>query len=346
MRIWVLSLIVLASLIGLNKAEPFTLSLEPRILKVCQGCPYESIQEAVDAASPGDVIEVYPMFYNPIVAYYPTAVTISKPLTLEAKPIPPWEVVLIPKKFPEQPGSGFGLDPIFDIRAPSGQVVIRGFVFQDEDIIWRGGANLILERNRFQRTTPWSIMIMSLEGPGQALLIENEINDIDLIEIAKGAQVLFKSNRIRPRPDLPPEWGLMYILLKPNFGTNESEEGRSNHVIFEQNLIEGSMYVGCGHEIRLEDNILIGRRLRDQQPRVGLMLSACTQGSPTSKAQISRNIIARYQLGIAINLSVTENQCILASGEELQLSGQDNVIEQNGQDLCPADYPWPPGFRK
>jgi|GEM_PF-6024416 len=82
MRLWVLSLIVLASLIGLNKAEPFTLSLEPRILKVCQGCRYESIQEAIDAASPGDVIEVYPMFYNPVVAYYPTAVIISKPLTL------------------------------------------------------------------------------------------------------------------------------------------------------------------------------------------------------------------------------------------------------------------------
>ncbi|MEM2126154.1 MAG: hypothetical protein QXQ53_07145 [Candidatus Methanosuratincola sp.] len=339
MRLWVLSLIVLASLIGLNKAEPFTLSLEPRILKVCQGCPYESIQEAIDAASPGDVIKVYPMFNNPIVAYYPTAVIISKPLTLEAKPIPPWEVVLIPKKFPEQPGSGFGLDPIFDIRAPSGQVVIRGFVFQDEDIVWRGGADLILERNRFQRTTPWSIMVIGLEGPGQALLIENEINDIDRIEITQGAQVLFKSNRIRPRPDLPPEWGLMYIL--------ESQEiDKRAKVVLEQNLIEGSIIISCSSETRLDDNILIGRPVRGKQPRVGLMIGACAQVQHPGVVQANRNLIARYQIGMAIDLSVTSNDCRAATVEELQLSGQENVIEQNGQDLCPPDYPWPPGFRK
>jgi hypothetical protein len=57
--------------------------------------------------------------------------------------------------------------------------------------------------------------------------------------------------------------------------------------------------------------------------------------------QARRNLIARYQIGIAINY------CEGAVPEkELQLSGQENVIEQNGQDLCPPDYPWPPGFRK
>lgn len=148
-----LSLLVLVTLLGLERSELSMLSRDPQVLRVCQDCPYHSIQEAVDAASPGDVIEVYPAFYHPaaIVAYYPTAVTISKPLTLEAKAIPPWEVVLIPQKFPDQPGSGFTVDPIFKIKAESGRVAIRGFVFQDGDLVWDGGAELVLERNRFRR---------------------------------------------------------------------------------------------------------------------------------------------------------------------------------------------------
>jgi hypothetical protein len=338
MRIWILSLIVLAMLVGPNRTAPPLLSQESQVLKVCDGCPYGSIQEAVDAAQPGDVIEVYPMFSHPIVAYYPTAVTISKPLTLEAKPSPPWEVILIPQKFPEQPGSGLLVDPIFRIQAESGRVVIRGFVFQDGDIVWKGGADLVLERNRFHRTTPWSIIAIGLEGPGQAQLIENEMNDINHIEIGNGAQVLLKSNRIRPRSDNYPDSGVIYILgsLLP-----EAIE-EHNRVILEQNLIEGSVFISCSNEVRLGDNILIGRSLRGEQPKFGLMIGAtCAQGQPPSVVQARRNLIARYQIGIAINYCEGA-----VPQKELQLSGQENVIEQNGQDLCPPDYPWPPGFRK
>jgi hypothetical protein len=344
MRIWMLGLLVLAILIRLDRIPPFVLSQEPRILKVCQGCPYGSIQEAVDAAAPGDVIEVYPLFYHPIVAYLPTAVTISKPLTLEAKPSPPWEVVLIPKNFPNEPGSGFGVDPIFNIKATNGQVVVRGFVFQDGDIAWQGGANLILERNRFYRTTPWSIIAIGLKGPGQAQLVENEMNDIDRIKIEDGAHVLLRSNRIKPRPDLPPEWGVIEILgpLLPE------EIDKRNRVILEQNLIEGSIDISCSNETRLDDNILLGRRLRGGvQSRVGLWIGGiCAQGQPPDVLQANRNLIARYQIGVAMNLSMAVNQCRGATVEELHLSGQENVIEQNDQDLCPPDYPWPPGFRK
>lgn len=339
MRIWIPILLVLAIGIGLNKAKPSMLLQEPHVLKVCQDCPYDSIQAAVDTAQPGDVIEVYPMFSHPLVAYYPTAVVISKPLTLEAKPIPPWEVVLIPQKFPDQPGSSLLVDPIFRIQAESGRVIIRGFVFQDEGLVWHGGADLLLEHNRFRRTTPWSSISIGLSGPGRAQLVENEMDGIDGLAIEDGAEVLLKANRIRPRSDQYPDYGLIYITRSSLLPPKETE--KFSNVVFEQNLIEGTVSVGCGQDVRLESNILLGGlSLRGTKPEIGLLIHSCAKGYPPTVVQTDRNIIAQYQVGVSIDF------CEGAPQEALQLSGQENVIEQNGQDLCPADYPWPPGFRK
>lgn len=58
--------VLVGSAVGLGRAdysqrEEVTV---PAVLKVCLGCTYGSIQAAVEAAKPGDVIEVYPPYLN------------------------------------------------------------------------------------------------------------------------------------------------------------------------------------------------------------------------------------------------------------------------------------------
>ncbi len=37
---------------------------------------------------------------------------------------------------------------------------------------------------------------------------------------------------------------------------------------------------------------------------------------------------------------------LLVKSAPIQIIGGGNEFQNNGQDLCPPDYPWPPGFRK
>jgi len=59
-------------------------------------------------------------------------------------------------------------------------------------------------------------------------------------------------------------------------------------------------------------------------------------------------IIYNRGYGVAINgfsCRVREGDIrALRSGEPEVVEGQDNEIHDNGDDLCPDDYPWPPGF--
>ncbi len=87
--------------------------------------------------------------------------------------------------------------------------------------------------------------------------------------------------------------------------------------------------------------------------RNGLGVVLQLQSSPTL---LGNQILSNSEYGIALyqkpcfDLSAS-HPLIEAMAEELKfqgkVSGEANELSSNGRaDLCPADYPWPPGFRK
>jgi len=345
-------LTTLLLIVVLGGAPPATIkqapALIPSVLKVCLGCTYSSIQTAVDVARPGDTIEVYPPFLNPwpFSFYNPTLldkarnfvallgqpawvenVVISKALTLEAKPGIAKEVSLVPFS---------GGTPVFDITAEEGQVTIRGFsVWSNFSIRWNGKADLILERNRFQQKEPdpYKVNIELNGGSGQAQLADNQIEGTVVIN---GARVNLISNRLK---------SLLLIsgMVKPS--------ERESEVILTQNFIEGSIHIEAGSRAHLEQNLLIGgggsNPVGLDSLDIGLLLETGVQEDGQVWlwpiiVEANQNIIVRYSKGVAIGYNCDDT----TTAKVLQLSGMDNLIEQNQQNLCPADYPWPPGFRK
>ncbi|MEM4302094.1 MAG: hypothetical protein QW570_08340 [Candidatus Caldarchaeum sp.] len=300
----------------------------PAVLKVCMGCTYGSIQAAIDAAQPGDTVEVHLPSYVfwppiPMQPWWIEKVTISKPLTLEAKPFAIADISLEVAVL----SSG---DPIFDVTAETGQVTIRGFVLMGGGVSWSGKADLLLEHNRFESFGRRWFPRIELQGsPGQAVLQNNEINEGG-IEIV-GAKVSLLSNRIKGG-----------IRIVPDYSEDQPSE-----VVIDHNSIEGNVIVGRGNYVRLEDNILMEflSPINGQSAEIGLNLEGSEGRFRPSVIEVNRNVIIRYKAGVAIG-SLIRDQCEGALPGELELSGQDNVIEQNVQDLCPADHPWPPGFRK
>ncbi len=302
----------------------------PSVLTVCLGCTYGSIQAAVDAAKPGDIVEVH-YSASPWPPLYPEKVTISKPITLQAKAddervTVPYEISLLPRYAPNQPSLAGQI--ILNITAESGQVIIRGFAFRGGWISWSGRADLLLERNRFESISPWGTAGVKLTGSGSANLIENEFKEGMVSLSSAMARAHLKFNRIRSSHD---------------FAITISGGGA---VVLDQNFIEGGgILVGRGTQVRLEGNILVGGLgfAGRQAPEYGIVFvddRFDEQGNPQPiTVEVHHNVIVRYQKGVAIGYRCDAAQL-------LQISGQLNIIEQNGQDLCPADYPWPPGFRK
>ncbi len=54
----------------------------------------------------------------------------------------------------------------------------------------------------------------------------------------------------------------------------------------------------------------------------------------------------RYGVAIADPACPIDPELPLPKSSPIQIFGGSNEFHNNGQDLCPADYPWPPGFRK
>ncbi len=325
----------------------------PAILKVCMGCTYGSIQAAVDAAQPGDTIEVY---LAPLTDLgWMENVIISKPVTIEAiRPyrypqLHPNDVVLLPQNLQRD-----YFNPHFFIAAESGQVIIRGFTFRESAIKWIGmKSDLLLERNRFQES-----MLFLWGGPGRAEIRENEIH---------GSLSVFHGPY--SGPPYKPYSGPAEVHLVGNYidGTikiNQIDidedsriEERKAHIILKTNIVNGSVGIDAGNVVLMEDNILIGRAVSEfgiVNVFEGLILSPIVDVSLGRWFPIvleaNRNIITNYLWGIVIKAGDTQTSpgdCHNLPLGLLQLSGQDNVFVQNRyEDLCPADYPWPPGFRK
>ncbi len=83
---------------------------------------------------------------------------------------------------------------------------------------------------------------------------------------------------------------------------------------------------------------------------IGAMLGYTKLGgillSPWMHAEISNNRIENNTYGVAYISDRFDHECSRAPMEG-EIKGQDNEIKDNEfGDLCPPDYPWPPGFRK
>lgn len=315
-RVWTLSLLALLAVTG-NEIVPSTPLLQepqasPAVLKVCWGCTYGSIQGALDAARPGDIIEVeaIPLPLLSLPYYWEKALVISKPITIRAT-----------KRFADLPDPALAGE-YANITAESGQVLIEGFVFLNTGLWWYSKADLILRRNRFIDTNPYTTAEVRLRGKGQAQLIDNEIID-SFVSVFEAAQILLTFNR----------------FIRSDINVHSSIQ-----VTLEHNFIEGAgVSIGGPGDYYLEGNIFIGGlSLAAKESSIGLEIQGSEVQTNPTIVTANRNIIARYGKGIAIGGSL----CEVGQGEWLQLSGQENVIEQNNQDLCPPDYPWPPGFRK
>ncbi len=101
-----------------------------------------------------------------------------------------------------------------------------------------------------------------------------------------------------------------------------------------------------GIELLFGNGILLGTSLRRKELKEPL------------KIEISENRIEHNEAwGLALNLfpgwDGRPDECnVYAPGEEQvftdpEITGNGNIFRNNGKgDLCPADYPWPPGFRK
>ncbi len=81
---------------------------------------------------------------------------------------------------------------------------------------------------------------------------------------------------------------------------------------------------------------------RITQNSLGIVLQE--QSSPT---MLGNQILNNAQYGIALYLKPCFDQLAAEIAFQGKVLGEANELSGNGQgDLCPADYPWPPGFRK
>lgn len=117
---------------------------------------------------------------------------------------------------------------------------------------------------------------------------------------------------------------------------------------------------GGGSQLTVEGNGFEGNVIavelggRVQADLIGNYIFANTHGVSLGKSQVNfegNRIIYNRGYGIAIaelcpgiRMSWEFEEGAYWGGEPEAIEGQDNEIHDNGQDLCPSDYPWPPGF--
>ncbi len=105
-------------------------------------------------------------------------------------------------------------------------------------------------------------------------------------------------------------------------------------------LVLSSFFAGVMGDI--EENEIVGN---------GNGIAMAAQ-EPGGRVRISNN---RVSQNAGYGVAILHPECLdlkplfLLFEEQsapLQIVGQQNELRDNGQDLCPPDYPWPPGFRK
>ncbi len=288
---------------------------------VCpSGCPFQKIQEAIERARPGDTITVGP-------GTYVENLLIDKPLTLQGAARD--QVVIN-----GSPGCRGGREGV-RITAPDVQVerlTVTGCAIgvgvrsaaRLVNVALHGnaigleawdGSEVTLEQGSITDSTV-GVEVWAL---GRARLLRVEVRQSGIgAKVLRGAiaeiqQSTFTVNGLGVEVWDAERVTLENVALTANQGDGLWVHGPAGAVV----AVRGST---------IADNEGNGVRLEDEPYRPDAF-----------QAELANNIIERNgACGVGAEL-----------GEEIKVSGQANTIRDNGAgDLCPADFPWPSGFRK
>jgi nitrous oxidase accessory protein NosD len=350
--VWVILTICIAGmLIGKTPAEIDVACPQP------QGC-FMAIGEAIEAAPEGATIQIQPGLY------YERPLIIEKSLTLKGVGIA-FETVI----------RGIEPEPLLTIRHPEGgrpvAVIIQYLSVQ---------APILPFRPKRPSDSPAGVVIKNEEGEGspedlQVSIQESTIFGLTGIRIRGPAKVTINKGRIY-------SWGTSPDVAHSGIGVDafscelvisdsKIESLRQGiylekvRALIQRNEIRDatSEMINTGIMIRGETEATISENVIENNES-GIILGFYLVGT-NIKLYLKRNKISNNGVGISFEgrdiVAILDENEIVRNGmgvrlglppctgfeQELfsgQVLGKDNEIHDNGQDLCPEDYPWPPGF--
>lgn len=322
-----LSLSLTAVLLGLGKVE--RLSLQPTWTVCLSGCPYTSVQAAIDNSPEGATITVGP-------GNYQENVFISKSLRII--------------------GGGPGVSILRPSVAPK-HIEIEAF--QRAIQVWLEGFTL---RNSHSGT----VGINSKVG-GHLMLRQLEVSDYDIGII--GDNISLDEVTITQNAVGLVAYGKNIVVTRSTISRNEIGVECRNCVILKSSILGNGrgilitfvpkhLLVGrlfpvdmlfYQDQVRLEDNNI-------EKNATGVEVGLSWSGSPPSlrPVEIDPPLDLLVMKGNSIvgndhGILIQEERCRQPPGHKaprFMLFGYANEIQNNKTDLCPKDYPWPTAFRK
>lgn len=334
---------------------------QPSVLEVCpSGCPYSTIQEAIDAAPPGGIISIGEG------TYYEN-LRISKGLVLRG--VGP-EVVQIVPADPQRTTLSISS------RAPNIQVTIDDLPLVSSVLGTRPaavtvfGGKLALNRSHILGRSGTGVYLVSAEG----LITDSQFfggaNGLVLSGVMKG----FESHAVIQRTRFE---GTVASAVLLHYGRATIEES----FIF-GTKIGGAISVGAGSYVTIRYTQIsrssAGVSVQEAQGRTDKAEAILIENQifandtglwigGSAQVLLQENEIFENERGVVLvrsaqvtlqtnrihgnqiwGIALWQQPCFETNGEFTgKVSGRDNEVFENGEgDLCPEDYPWPEGFTR
>ncbi len=289
------------------------------------GC-FRLLEQVLATASEGAVIQMGPG------VYYERPLVITKSVTIQGAGSPLTLITAIDQ------------GPLLTIQSPSNPILVTIENLTLQNLMLSGLGLLVQGTLQSTSTSATEVMLRgswlfaadkAISSQGKALLRlqQNSIGAGNLaIEAQYGSYLIAIDNTIILSWPSEPLAPIGVILLQ------------DVEAAFERNSISPRItaprpqvpfgILALGGEYSFSENEI-------QQVSVGVMLGGKTN------AAFNNNRIHDNIMGIALELP----PCIPKPDPEIRfdgvISGSENQFANNSKgDLCPADYPWPPGFRK